>query len=303
MFPAVLGVVTVVFLFMRLIPGDPALFILGDYANEQSLALLRSQLGLDKPLAQQYGIFLLNVAQGDFGESLVTKQSATREILAVFPHSAMLAASGILIATILGIPLGILSAAKQDTNIDYAAMSFALFGISMPTFWIGIMAILLFSHYIPIFPTVGHGDPSNAISYLYHLTLPAATLGLAATAYVARLTRSSVLEVIRQDYIRTARAKGLREREVILKHTLRNALIPVLAMIGLLFGWGLGGTIVLEIVFSRPGVGVALIKAIMARDYAVVQAGVAVLALSFLFINFLVDVLFAIVDPRIRFVA
>jgi len=299
--PTLIGVVTVIFLLMRLIPGDPAEFILGDYATEQSLARLRSQMGLDLPIIQQYGIFMYKAVQGDLGRSLVSKQPAMQEVLRVFPHSLVLSFSGVLIAAVLGIPLGILSAIRQNTYTDYGAMTFALFGISMPTFWLGIVAILLFSFYLPIFPAIGVGDTSRISNLLYHLVLPAGTLGLAATAQVARLTRSSMLEVVRQDYIRTAQAKGVREIRIIAIHAFRNAMIPVLAMIGLLFGWALGSSIIIETVFSRPGLGLVLIKAIGTRDYPVVQAGVAVLSMTFVMINFTIDLLFAMIDPRIRY--
>ena len=208
--PTLFGAITVVFLLLRLIPGDPAEFILGDYATEKSLELIRKQMGLDLPLIQQYGIFLLNSIQGDLGRSLITKQSAVKEVLAVFPHSMLLSFTGVLVAVVLGIPLGIIAAIKQGTKIDYATMAFAMVGISMPTFWIGLVAVLLFSYYLPIFPAVGQGDSNDPLDLLYHLILPALTLGLAATAFVARLTRSSMLEVIRQDFIRTARAKDYR---------------------------------------------------------------------------------------------
>ncbi len=299
--PTLIGVVTVIFLLMRLIPGDPAEYILGDYATERSLARLRSQMGLDLPLVQQYGIFMVKTMQGDLGRSLVSKQPAMQEVLRVFPHSLALSFSGVLIAMVLGIPLGIISAIRQNTYVDYGAMAFALFGISMPTFWLGIVAILLFSFYLPIFPAIGVGDVDRIPNLLYHLVLPAGTLGLAATAYVARLTRSSMLEVVRQDYIRTARAKGVRETRVIIFHALRNAMIPVLALIGLTFGWALGSSIIIETVFSRPGLGLVLIKAIGTRDYPVVQAGVAVLSVTFVLINFTIDILFAYIDPRIRY--
>ena len=299
--PTVIGVVTVVFLLLRLIPGDPAEFILGDYATTESLARLRAQMGLDQPLYKQYAIFMARWVQGDWGRSLISKQPAFKEVLQVFPYSIHLAVSGVVIATILGIPLGIISAVRQRTGVDYAAMGIALFGVSMPVFWTGLVSILLFSYYVHVFPATGLGNPDDWFSMLHHLILPAGTLGLASTAYIARLTRSAMLEVIRQDYIRTARAKGLMERLVITRHALRNALIPVLSLIGLTFGWALGSSILIEAVFSRPGLGLLLIKAIDSRDYPVVQAGVALLAISFVLINVLIDLLFVFIDPRIRY--
>ncbi len=301
--PTVIGVVTVVFVLLRLIPGDPAEFMLGDYATKEGLVRLRAQMGLDLPLYKQYALFMFKWAQGDLGRSLISKQPAITEVLSVFPFSIHLAVSGVLIAVAFGIPLGIVSAVRQNTYVDYSAMALALFGVSMPVFWTGIVAILLFSYYLPMFPATGVGDPNDQLSLLYHLLLPALTLGLATTAYIARLTRSSMLEVIRQDYIRTARAKGVAERFVITRHALRNAMIPVLALIGLTFGWALGSSILIEAVFSRPGLGLLLIKAIFTRDYPVVQAGVGVLAISFVLINLIIDLLFVFVDPRIRYTA
>lgn len=299
--PTVIGVVTAVFLLLRLIPGDPAEFILGDYATKENLALLRSQMGLDLPLYKQYGIFIAKWAQGDLGRSLISGQPALKEVLSVFPYSVHLAFSGVFFATVLGIPLGIVAAIRQNTIVDYSAMAVALFGVSMPVFWIGIMGILLFSYYVPLFPATGLGEPGDLTSMLHHLMLPAVTLGLACTAYIARLTRSAMLEVIRQDYIRTARSKGVPEITVIVRHALRNALIPVLALIGLTFGWALGSSILIESVFSRAGLGLLLIKAIFARDYPIVQAGVALLAISFVAINLMIDLLFVFIDPRIRY--
>lgn len=298
--PTMVGVVTVVFLLLRLIPGDPAEFIMGDYATKEGLALLRAKMGLDLPLYKQYGIFIFNWAQGDLGRSLISGQPALKEVLSVFPFSIHLAFSGVLFACVFGIPLGIVSAIRQNTVVDYSAMAVALFGVSMPVFWIGIMGILLFSYYLPFFPATGLGEPGDWVSMLHHLALPAATLGLASMAYIARLTRSAMLEVIRQDYIRTARSKGLAESVVIVQHALRNALIPVLALIGLTFGWALGSSILIESVFSRAGLGLLLIKAIYARDYPIVQAGVALLAISFVLINLVIDLMFVFIDPRIR---
>jgi len=292
---------TFVFLLLRFIPGDPAEFILGDYATKESLARLREELGLTKPVYVQYLIFMKNAFQGDLGRSLITKQPALREVLRVYPHSLVLAGAGVFLAILVGIPLGVLSALKHNTWLDYTAMSFALFGVAMPVFWLGIMAILLFAYYFQLFPATGLGDVHSSLDLLHHLILPATTLGLASAAYIARLTRSSMLEVIRQDYIRTAQAKGVAESVIIFKHALKNALIPVIALVGLTFGWALGSSILIESVFSRSGVGLLLIKAIFHRDYPLVQAGVAVLGFSFVMINVIVDILFAVFDPRIRY--
>ena len=292
---------TFVFLIVRLIPGDPAEFILGDYATKETLAKLRESLGLTKPIYIQYLIYWEKILYGDFGRSLITKQPALLEVLKVFPYSIQLAGIGVLMALLIGIPLGVVSAVRQNTMVDYVSMFLAIIGVSMPVFWFGIMTMLVFSYYIPLFPAIGLGTIGDFTSLLSHLALPGITLGLACCAYIARLTRSSMLEIIRQDYIRTARAKGLSEGVVIYRHALRNAIVPILALVGLTFGWALGSSILIEVVFARPGIGLLLIKAIYHRDYPLVQAGVAVLAVSFVIINLIIDILFGLFDPRIRF--
>ena len=299
--PTFLGVITIVFLLMRLIPGDPAEFMLGDFATKEALVRLRTELGLTKPIYVQYVMFMKNVLSGNMGISLITKQSTLVEVMRSYPFSIQLAGFGMIVAILVGIPLGILSAIRQNSLTDFGSMTLALFGISTPVFLIGLVAILLFSYYIPLFPTTGLGNRGNPGSLLHHLALPGITLGISCAAYIARLTRSSMLEVIRQDYIRTARAKGLPEYVVVLKHALKNSIVPVIALVGLTFGWALSGSILIEVVFSRPGLGLLLIKAIFQRDYPLVQAGVAALALSFAVINLIVDLLIAYVDPRIRF--
>ncbi len=295
-----LGIVTVAFFLVRAIPGDPALYMLGDYATPESVAALRAKLGLDQTLLSQYLLFLKHALSGDLGTSIVTGQAALTEVLAALPWSLSLAITGLLIAVALGIPLGIMSAVRQGTWIDLAVTIGSLGGISFPVFWLGLVAILLFAHWIPLFPTLGASSSGGMLSDLHHLALPAIVLGLSVAAYISRLTRSAMLEVLDQDYVRVARAMGVPERRIIYRLALRNALVPILAVIGVTFAWSLGNAILVEAVFSRPGLGSTLLKAILARDYQLVQAGVLVLAAGIVLVNVTLDVIYGIIDPRLR---
>jgi ABC-type dipeptide/oligopeptide/nickel transport system permease component len=294
------GIVTVAFFLMRAIPGDPAVYMLGDFATTESVAALRAKLGLDQPLWWQYLLFLGHAAIGNLGSSVLTGQPALSEVLASLPPSMSLALSGMAVAIILGIPLGIVAAVRQGTWTDAAVMVGALAGISFPVFWIGLAAILVFAYWLPLFPALGASNSPDWLVQTHHLVLPAVVLGLSVAAYIARLTRSAMLEVLSQDYIRVARALGVAERRVIAKLALRNALIPILAVIGVTFAWSFGNAILIEAVFSRPGLGSMLMKAILARDYQLVQAGVLVLAAAVVVINAALDLLYGVVDPRLR---
>ncbi|HEX4892383.1 MAG TPA: ABC transporter permease [Hyphomicrobiaceae bacterium] len=296
----VLGIVTVAFFLMRAIPGDPAAYMLGDYATKEALATLRAQLGLDRSLIEQYGLFVLRAVQGDLGSSVATGQAALTEILDSLPASAALAVAGLIIAVAFGVPAGIASAVRQGTWLDAAIMLLALGGISFPVFWLGLAGIVVLSHKLGIFPALGASSSSNVLDQLYHLALPALVLGFSVAAYIARLTRSAMLEVLGQDYVRLARAMGVPERRIVWKLALRNALIPILAVIGVTFAWSLGNAILIEAVFSRPGVGSTLLKAILARDYQLVQAGVLVLATAVVLTNTVLDILYGFIDPRLR---
>jgi peptide/nickel transport system permease protein len=298
--PTVIGVVSIAFLVMRLIPGDAAQFILGDYATQETLAQLREQLGLTKPIHVQYLRFLMRALVGDFGRSLVTQRPAFDEALAVFPYTIQLATAGTLISMLIGVPIGILSALRRNTPVDFFAMSFALVGVSMPVFWLGLLLLLIFSLYLGWTPTVGAGQEGDMVNQLHHLALPALTLAISIAAMVTRMTRSTMLEVVSQDYIRTARAKGLGEPWVIMKHALRNASLPIVTVVGINFGVQLGGTVLIETVFARPGLGNILISSIYQRDYPVVQATVVLFASSFILVNLLVDLLYVILDPRLK---
>jgi peptide/nickel transport system permease protein len=297
---SVFGAFTIAFLVMRLIPGDPAQVMLGDYATKESIARLRETLGLERPVWMQYVSFVARALRGDFGQSLVTQRPAFYEVFSVFAPTMQLAAAGALVSMLLGIPAGILAAARRNRPLDYVTTTLALSGMSMPVFWLGLLLLFLFSFTLGWTPTIGAGAEGGWLSTLHHLLLPALALGLSLGAMVTRMTRSAMLEVIRQDYIRTARAKGLTELFIIAKHALRNAALPILTIIGINFGIQLGGTILVETVFARPGMGSLLISSIYQRDYPQVQALVVVFATSIVLVNVAVDVLYAAFDPRVR---
>lgn len=291
--PVMLGVSFVVFTIMFFTPGDPVRVMLGERAPEAEIEAMRERMGLNEPFAVQFGSFVFNAARGDLGRSLVTNRPVFDELYARFPATLQLAAAGVLVAVLMGIPIGIVSATKQYSMFDGMSMALALVGVSMPNFWQGMMMILLFSIVLGVLPSSGYGT-------FMHLILPALTIGTSSAAIITRMTRSSMLEVVRQDYIRTARAKGLSERVVINQHALKNALIPIVTVIGLQFGYLLGGAVLTETIFSWPGVGRFMVDAIRQRDYPVVQGGVLLLALTFSVVNLLVDILYAYIDPRIK---
>jgi ABC-type dipeptide/oligopeptide/nickel transport system permease component len=291
--PTLVGVTLVVFALIRLVPGDPARLVLGLQASEEEVQRLRVQLGLDQPLPVQYARFLVRLLQGDLGRSVVTGEPVLREIGARLPATVQLAVTSTVVATLAGVAAGVVSATRQYSWWDYAVMTVALFGISLPVFWLGLMLMLLFSVHLRWLPAGGYGTPA-------HLVLPTVTLAAFSVAIIARMTRSSLLEVLHQDYVRTAWAKGLSSRAVVLRHALKNALIPVVTVIGLQFGGLLGGAILTETVFAWPGMGRLLVGAIVARDYPVVQGTVLVFAALFTLVNLAVDVLYAYVDPRIH---
>ncbi len=291
--PILLGVSLLVFSIMHLTPGDPAQIMLGAEASQEDIAKFRQSLGLDRPLAVQYGIFLQNLLQGDLGRSIRTNTPVWEEIASRVPATLLLSVNGMLLAVLFGFPLGILAARRQNSWHDTISSALALLGFSVPNFWAGLMLMLLFSVAIPILPSSGYGEWS-------HLVLPSLALGIQIMAVIARMTRSSVLEVIRQDYVRTARAKGVAERAVLWRHTVRNALIPVVTIAGLYFGILLGGVVVTETVFSYPGIGRLLVESIRAHDYPLVQGGVLFFSVSVCAVNLLVDILYAFLDPRIR---
>lgn len=290
--PVILGVTLVVFLIMQMVPGDPAAILAGEGASQETIEQYREDLGLNRPVAEQYMSYVSNVFQGDLGNSLKNKQPVLDEILLRLPITMELAFYSILITIVLGLAAGIISAVKPYSIRDVSVMVVALLGISLPSFWLGLLLMYLFSVKLQWLPVAGWDGPLNII-------LPALTLGVGGAAIVARMTRSSMLDVIGQDYIRTARAKGLKEHFVIYKHALRNALIPVITVVGLQFGSLLGGTVLVESVFAINGLGRMIVDAIRTRDLPMVQGGVLVASLVFVFVNLLVDVLYRAVNKRI----
>lgn len=292
--PVLLGVLTLVFFLIHLIPGDPIDVMLGERAAEADRAALRAALHLDDPILTQYGRFLAGVIQGDLGRSLTSQRPVAGLILARYPATLQLAAAALLLSLLIALPLGILSAVRPRTAVDAGGLLFSLFGVSMPTFWLGPLLIILFSLKLDWLPVSGrHGIAS--------LVLPALTLGLGMSAILVRMTRSSLLEIFPKEFVLAARAKGLPERRVILRHALRNALIPLLTVVGLQIGALLTGSIITETIFSWPGLGRLTIQAIQSRDYPLVQGCILAIALTYLLVNLLIDLLYAAVDPRVQY--
>ena len=292
--PVLLGVAFCVFTLLYLTPGDPARMVLGDLATEDAVQEFRNREGLNDPFLVQFGNYVWKaVTKGDIGRSYITKRSVAQEVLAAFPATLKLSALAMVIAILVGLPCGILSAIKQYSLFDTVTMIFAMIGLSMPVFWLGLLLILLFSVRLRWLPSSGFGTFKAMI-------LPAVSLSAQAISMVTRMTRSSMLEVVRADYIRTARAKGQKESVVIWVHALHNALIPVVTLCGLQFGHLLAGAILTESIFAIPGVGRLMVSSIMQRDYPMVQGGVLFIAIVFSIVNLLVDLVYAYIDPRIK---
>lgn len=292
--PVVIGVSIIVFSIIRMIPGDPARAIAGVQATPEFIQQVRERYALDRPLHVQYGLFVSGMVRGDLGRSTFSGRPVTTEIRERFPRTLMLASISLLIATVVGVSAGIVSATRRNSVFDNVSMLVALVGVAAPVFWLALMLQLLFSVQLRWLPATGLGT-------WRHLVLPSVTLGMASAALMARITRSSMLDVLRQEYITTARAKGLGERIIVYKHALKNALIPVVTVLGLQFGILLGGAVLTETVFAWPGVGRLLVDAILRRDYPVVQGTVLLLAFLFVLINLVVDVIYAFLDPRIHY--
>jgi peptide/nickel transport system permease protein len=295
--PTVLLVLTLVFLALRILPGDPAIAALGEYATPEAIATFRQKLGLDQPLWMQYNSFVRHALIGDFGVSMTNGTSINALLLDSLPYTIELALAATLIGIVIGVPLGAWSAVRRNRAPDILGRLFALAGFSLPDFYVGVLLLIVFSLHLDWFPMLGGGE--GLLDTLRHLVLPAVTLGLVMAAFVMRLTRTSLLEVLRRDYVRTARGKGVPERWVVFKHALRNALIPVTTGMGIYLLTTLSGTITVELVFSRPGLGQLLIGGITARDYTMVQAGLVVFAFFVVLVNLLTDLLCAAIDPRI----
>lgn len=291
--PVLLGVSIMIFSIVHLAPGDPAEIMLGPDATREEIERYRVTLGLDRPLPEQYLTFLTKALRGDLGTSLKSHTPVLTDILSCFPPTLTLASLSMIIAVCVGLPLGMLAALKHNTWIDGLCSFIALAGFSIPAFWVGLLLMLAFSIAIPIFPSSGWGEWNQMI-------MPTIVLAIQAMAVVARMTRSSVLEVIRQDYVTTAKAKGISYYLVLTRHILNNALIPVVTVIGITFGHSLGGVVVTETIFSIPGIGRLIVDAIRAHDYPVVQGGVLFFALCVGIVNLMVDMIYALLDPRIK---
>ena len=318
--PTLLGVSVIVFLMLRITPGDPAELLLGERATEEALHEIREHLGLNEPLHVQYGLFLKRLMKGDLGETIWSRQKVWIEVKERFPATIELSVVALFISCFFGIIFGIISATRQYSIFDYLSMLGALIGVSMPIFWLGLVFMLIFSvnlGWLPLSGRISVGVDLEVVTNFYildavltknwgalkdvlwHIIMPATTLSTIPMAIVARMTRSSMLEVLRQDYIKTAKAKGLSQFVVTFKHALRNALIPVVTTIGLQFGVALGGAILTETIFAWPGVGKWMFDAVMKRDYMVIQGGTLFIAAVFVVINLMVDVLYAVINPRI----
>jgi peptide/nickel transport system permease protein len=301
--PVLLGVSILVFSVIHMAPGDPAAIMLGPLATKESIEKVHQELGLDRPLVVQYVTWMSKVVQLDFGRSVVLGREVFPEIWLRFKSTMILTGASLSIAVLIGVIAGITSAVRQYSVFDAVSMLGALAGVSMPVFFTGIVLIIVFSMKLNLFPTAGMYSPAggNILDLLHHLVLPAVTLGTASAAVLARMTRSAMLETIRQDYIRTARSKGLAERTVIYVHALRNAAITIITVLGMQVGYQLGGAILTETVFSWPGIGMMMVRAIQVRDYPMVQGGVLFVAAVFVFVNIIVDIAYAYLDPRIRY--
>jgi peptide/nickel transport system permease protein len=292
--PTLLGVATVCFLLLRLIPGDPARLMAGPTASPAQVAHLRAQFGLDGSQAVQYVRYLGSLLRGDLGVSTLTGQSVASEIATAFPYTLELAVAAIVLALVTGVPLGIVAALRRGGVIDSALSGVSVLGVSMPVYWSGLLLIILFAAKLKLLPAAGADSPDSIV-------LPAVTLSLFAIGFISRQTRSAMIEALSQDYARTARAKGLPRRVVVLKHALRNAAVPIVTVAGLQFGQLLGGAVLTETIFGWPGLGNLLVQAINARDYATVQGTVLLFAIAVMVVNLATDILYGAIDPRVRY--
>jgi len=317
-----LGVSIVVFFMVRAIPGDPAQIMLGQQATQEQVQQIRENMGLDKPIFVQYGLFLKDALRGDLGDSIVTGRPVTTELLTRLPATLELTAFAMLIAILVGIPVGVISAVRQYSLLDKSTSVLALTGISMPIFWLAMILVVIFGVNLELLPFPGRLDPTTGITAitgfvlvdslltlnfagfwdgLLHLIMPALALATIPMAVIMRMTRSSMLEVMNEDYVRTARAKGVVPWRVVFKHALRNAMLPTITVIGLQTGLLMGGAIITETIFSWPGIGLYTYNSISSRDYASIQGVVLYAALLFVLVNLLVDILYAVLDPRVRY--
>jgi peptide/nickel transport system permease protein len=292
--PVLIGISLLLFLMLRSLPGDPAQVLAGQMATPEEVENIRHQLGLDQPLYKQYILFLGRLARLDLGRSARTQNPVIQEVWARLPNTLLLAVVAITLACLFGIPAGIISAVRPYSWIDYLVTSMGLFGISMPVFWLGLMLVVIFSVILQWLPAGGTGSWKNVI-------MPSFTLASFVVAFIARMTRSTMMETLSQDYVTTARSKGLKEEVVVIKHALKNALIPIITVVGLQFGLLLGGAVLTETVFAWPGIGRLIVDSILARDYPMIQGVILIFGLLYIVVNLLVDLIYAYVDPRIRY--
>ncbi|MEM7131934.1 MAG: ABC transporter permease [Chloroflexota bacterium] len=299
--PTLLAVLTLVFVIVRILPGDPAVAVLGDNASQEAVEALREKMGLNYPLPVQYAQFLGGLLQGDLGNSMINGKSIAEQIRSVLPYTLDLTIASVILGILMGVPLGIVTALRRNSAADYAGRVFSLAGLSIPAFYLGILLMLIFGVWIDLFPVVGAGKRNILGSRLNHLVLPAFTLGLIMTAYVTRMTRSAMLNIMGEDYVRTARAKGLADRVVLTRHALRSALIPIVSIVGLFTVSLIGSSVMTETVFNRPGLGKLMVGAMKQRDYTMLQSIMVIYAFMIVLINLLVDLLYGFVDPRVRY--
>jgi ABC-type dipeptide/oligopeptide/nickel transport system permease component len=298
--PILLAVFTLVFLVVRIIPGDPAEAALGDYASKEAVEALRERMGLNDPLYVQYVRYLGDLLRGDFGDSLITGNSIGEQVAYALPYTLQLTFASVLVGAALGIPLGVLTAVKRNSVIDYVGRVISLAGLSVPAFYFAILLIFIFAVNLGVLPAVGGGDlQEDPIGTLKHLVLPAMTLGLIMTTSITRLTRSAMLNVLNEDYVRTGRAKGLAERRVLIRHALRSALLPIVSVTGLWVASLIGDSVLTEFVFNRPGLGKMLVGAIQQRDYTALQSVMVIYAAFVVVVNLLTDLTYGFLDPRI----
>ena len=301
LFPTALAVMTFVFLVVRVLPGDPAIAMLGAQASEEALKALREQLGLNLPLWKQYLLFLRDVVNLEFGQSMITGSPVILMTKRAFTYTADLVLTSMILSILIGIPLGLITAVKRNSWVDYLGRLLALLGLSVPDFFLGILLILVFSIKLNLLPVIGGGGTETLGMRLVHLILPSLTLGLIVAAFITRMTRSTILEILGQQYIKVAHAKGVSERVVIYKHALRNALVPIVTVIGIYINILLGGTVLVETVFNRPGLGKLIVGAIMQRDYVVLQSVLMIFSLFVVLVNLAMDIAYRIIDPRIQY--
>ena len=299
--PTLLAVLTIVFLIARVIPGDPAAVILGDSASREALDNLRQRLGLNQPLSRQYIGFITDALKGNLGKSLVSGTPVMKEVMNVLPYTIDLTIAGVIIGIVFGIPLGVLTAVYRNSAIDFVTRIASLLGLSFPAFYSAILLIIVFALQLGWFPVLSSGDLSNPVERLHHLILPGVNLGLIMVAYVTRATRSSMLEVLREDYIRTAKAKGLPGVVILFRHAIRNALIPIITVIGLYLGVLVGNSVLTEIVFNRPGLGKLIIGALNQRDYSMLQGLMVVYGFIIVLTNLITDLTYGFSDPRVKY--